>query len=116
MGSSIRHAVPFLALAVLVAAFSFAAPSRRRPRKEAAPRRPAEPAFRRQACLSNRGSAGQVGRPRVEITNERAERRKKPRASRRRVEPPQVAVVTKRPDARVVLVIGDFLGTAWPRA
>ncbi len=111
---ALRYAVPFLALAVLVAAFSFAAPSSAQAQEEQ-PRVGllnrlfgARPAYRIEDPPAN------VGRPRVERTqrNERAERRKKPRAPRGEgVEPPQVAVVTKRPDARVVLVIGDFLGS-----
>ncbi len=51
----------------------------------------------------------QVVRPRTEVARPRA-KKKKTRIVREDVNP-QVSVVVKRPDARVVLVVGDFLGS-----
>ena len=114
---SSRYPVLFLALAALVAAFSFAMPSSVQAQED--PPRigllnrlfNSKPAYRVEDPPAN------VGRPKVERSqrndgNQRVERKKKPRAPRTEgAEPPQVAVITKRPDARVVLVVGDFLGS-----
>jgi hypothetical protein len=115
--------VLFFALAALVAAFSFAAPSTAQAQEEGEPRIGllnrlfgSKPAYRIEE------PPAEVGRPRTERTQrgdrpqrieraQRAERKKRPRVQRDGEEPPQVAVVTKRPDARVVIVIGDFLGS-----
>src|SRR5690606_10715209 len=62
--------------------------------------------------------AYRVGDPPAEVAKPRAGRnraeqtqRKKVRAQRDRAERPPVAAVTKSPEARVVLVVGDFLGS-----
>ena len=101
-----RHAVLFLALAALAAAVSFVAPSTAQAQEA-----------RERPGLLNRlfgfKPAYRIETPRPEVTRPKAERthrKSKARAQRDRAEP-QVAVVTKRPDARVVLVIGDFLGS-----
>ncbi len=64
-----------------------------------------------------------VGRPKVERSqrndgNQRVERKKKPRAPRTEgAEPPQVAVITKRPDARSCSsTSATFSARVWPRA
>ncbi|HEY6631913.1 MAG TPA: DUF459 domain-containing protein [Rhizobiaceae bacterium] len=117
---SSRYPVLFLALAALVVAFSLGSPSSARA-QEGEPRLGllnrlfgARPAYRIDDPPAD------VGRPRTERLQrgephrterpQRAERKKRPR-QREGDEPPQVAAVTKRPDARVVIVIGDFLAS-----
>jgi len=102
---SSRHAVLFLALAALAAATFFAAPSRAQEQQE-------RPSLLNR--LFNSKPAYRVEDPPAEIAKPKADRKqqkKKARVLREGAEPPQVAVITKRPDARVVLVIGDFLGS-----
>ena len=105
---SSRCAVLILALSAV--ALSFAAPSyaQERERIGLLNRLFGSPAYRIEEPRR------EVARPRAEPTRrnkaEPAQRKKRPRVQREGAEP-QVAVVTKRPDARVVLVVGDFLGS-----
>ncbi len=105
---SSRCAVLFLALAVLAAAF-LAAPSHAQAQED-------EPRIGILNRLFGR-PAYRVEEPRANVAKPKAERtersqRKKARARRDNDEPPPpVAVISKHPDARVVLVIGDFLGS-----
>jgi len=62
-----------------------------------------KPAYR----VENPPAAVAKPRPRAEP----GQRKKKPRVHREGADAPPVAVVAKRPDARNVLVIGDFLGS-----
>lgn len=114
-GLSSRCVVLFIALAVLVAAFSVVVPSRAQAQDEE-PRIGilnrlfgSKPAYRIEDPPAN------VGKPRAERTKraERPQQKKRARARRDSAEPPPqpVAVIAKHPDARVVLVIGDFLGS-----
>lgn len=105
---SSRYAVLLFALVVL-AAMSFAVPSsvqaQERQERIGLLNRlfGSKPEYRIEDPPAN------VGKPKTERT-QRA--KKKPRAPRSEgAEPPQVAVIAKRPDAQVVLVIGDFLGS-----
>jgi hypothetical protein len=118
---SSRYALFFLALAALAAAAFIAAPSSA---QEIIEERPgllnrlfgSKPAYRIEPEAIEPRS--EVTRPRSEVRRPRAEvakpkpkaRKKRPRA-REGVEPPPVTVVGKRPDARMVLVVGDFLGS-----
>jgi hypothetical protein len=109
---SSRYPVLFLALAVLFAAFSLAAPGAQaqdngEPRGGLLNRLFGKPAYRVE------DPPARVGAPKADRSQraKRDERKKRPHVQRDGEEPPQVAVVTKRPDARVVLVIGDFLGS-----
>lgn len=65
--------------------------------------------------LFNSKPAYRIEDPPAEIVRPKAQPKKKPRAARVQgggdEPPPQVAVVTKQADARVVLVIGDFLAS-----
>ena len=109
---SSRYAVLFIALAVLVAAFSVAVSSRAQAQEEQ-PRIGilnrlfgARPAYRVEDPPASR--------PKVERTKraERPQQKKRARARRDSTEPPpQVSTIAKHPDARVVLVVGDFLGS-----
>jgi hypothetical protein len=113
---SSRYPVLFLALAALVAAFCLATPSSAQedePRTGLLNRLFGKPAYRIE------DPPAEVGRPKAERPQrsernertQRSERKKRPRVQREGAEPPpQVAVITKHPDARVVLVVGDFLG------
>ena len=120
---SSRHPVLFLALAAFLVAISLSAPSSAQAQEEGQPRIGllnrlfgGRPAYRVEE------PPAEVGRPRSERLQrgerqqrterpQRAERKKRPRAQREGGEPPPVAVVTKQPDARVVLVVGDFLAS-----
>ena len=99
---------------------SFAAPSSRSgPGAEQRPRDLLNRLFGCQARLSYRDRAADVAQ--AQASNGLSRNSAEPGRSRARsrgegAEPPQVAVVTKRPDARVVLVVGDFLAAVWPRA
>lgn len=114
-----RYAVLFLALAALAAAVSFAASSS--VHAQEGEERPGllnrlfgSPAYRIEDPPADVGKPNAV-KPNVakpDAAKRRAERnqKKKARVLREPIDP-QVTVITKRPDARVVLVIGDFLGS-----
>ena len=109
---SSRYAVLFLALAALARPSSFAAPSLM-PRKQQERPGLLNRLFGSKPADRIEDPPAEVARPRAEpnAQGERNQRKKKARVLREGAEPPQVAVVTKRPDARVVLVVGDFLGS-----
>ena len=108
---SSRLAVLFLALAAFAAAMSFVAPSVVQAQEQ---ERPGllnrlfgfKPAYRIEDPPAD------IAKPRAGRNQaERAQRKKNARAQRDSAEPPPVAVVTKRPEARAILVVGDFLGS-----
>lgn len=107
-----RYAALFLALAVLVGAFSLSVPSSAQAQEDQPRIGLLDRLFGRPAYRVEDPSA-EVGKPKAERPQrtERPQRKKRPRVQREGEEPPQVAVVTKRPDAHVILVIGDFLGS-----
>lgn len=114
---SSRYPVLFFALAALAAACSFAAPSSAQAQEDGQPRIGLlNRLFGNKPAYRIEDPPADVGRPKAERTqkndrNQRTERKKRPRVQREGEEAPQVAVVTKRPDARTVIVIGDFLGS-----
>lgn len=103
---SSRCAVLCLALAVLAAAVFLAAPS-------PAQAQDSEPRIGILNRLFGTRPAYRVEEPPANVSKPKAERsqRKKARARRDAEPPPPVAVISKHPDARVVLVVGDFLGS-----
>ncbi|MEP9389792.1 DUF459 domain-containing protein [Mesorhizobium sp. KR9-304] len=110
---SSRYAVLFLALAALAAAVSFAASSVAHAQEEQERLGLLNRLFGSKPAYRIEDPPADVGRPRAARTQPKVERpqKKKPRVQRDGAEPPQVAVIAKRPDARVVLVVGDFLGS-----
>jgi hypothetical protein len=101
-GFTHRFAAPLLALAVLVGGISFSAPSLAQETQETVER-----PWSLNRLFSNKKAI--PVEPSVEIAKPRA-KKKKPRIALEPVDP-QATVVVKRPDARVVLVVGDFLGS-----
>jgi hypothetical protein len=111
---SSRYAALFLALAALAAAISLAAPSVARAQEEQERPGLLNRLFSSKPAYRIEDPPAEVGRPKAQRTQPKAARtqqKKKARVLRDGAEPPQVAVITKRPDARVVLVVGDFLGS-----
>lgn len=109
---SSRNGSIAVALVALATAFAVALPSASHAQEQQ--ERPGllnrlfgKPAYRVEDPPANVGKPPKAARSKAE----RTEKKKKPRVQREGVEPPPVAVITKRPDARVVLVIGDFLGS-----
>jgi hypothetical protein len=97
---SSRIAVLVLALAAITAAFAVFAPS--------------AGAQEQDRGLLNRlfGSRdAEPVEPRAEAARPKARKKRAARPTAEGAEPPQIAVVSKQSDARVVLVIGDFLAS-----
>ncbi|MEQ1944752.1 DUF459 domain-containing protein [Mesorhizobium sp. VNQ89] len=100
--NSSRFAVSVLALAALLAAFSFVSSSTGYAQEQ------------ERIGLLNRlfgSKKAEREEPKAQVVKPKTQRKKAPRAPAEGEEAPQVAVVTKHPNAHVVLVVGDFLAS-----
>lgn len=95
--SSSRFVAFVLALAAITAAFAFVAPSVGHAQEQEG------------TGLLNRLFGSERVKPRAIVEPSKSRKKRTARPSVDGAEPPQLAVVSKQSDARVVLVVGDFL-------